>query len=173
MSWDCNHCGQTHEDIPDCFAIGAPWPDLVPEAEFDDRVQLSFSECIVDEQHFFVRGHIEIPIIDHHESLVFSVWSSLSEKSFIHFFDRSEEPDRETDDPYFGWLSSPIWIYPETRHLKLAVQSRAPGLVPLFILEETDHPLAIDQRNGISIARWHEICHVLLSQLNESRRDNS
>jgi hypothetical protein len=42
------------------------------------------------------------------------------------------------------------------------VQSRAPELVPLFTVEPSDHPLAIDQLQGITIARWHEIAHIIL-----------
>jgi hypothetical protein len=116
----------------------------------------------VDEQAFFIRGHIEVPIHDCPEPLSFSVWSSLSEQSFLHMCNRWEGPDRALDPPYFGWLCSPIAVYPNTLHLKLSVQSRAPGLTPLFTVEPTEHPLALDQRNGISIERWHEIAHQLL-----------
>jgi hypothetical protein len=42
--------------------------------------------------------------------------------------ERWESPDRSSDPPYFGWLCSPILVYPSTIHLKLSVQSRAPGL---------------------------------------------
>jgi hypothetical protein len=76
--------------------------------------------------------------------------------------DRWESPDRAFDPPYFGWLSSPIAVYPSTIHLKLSVQSRPPGLTPLFTVEPTKHPLAIDQHSGISIDRWHQIAHQLL-----------
>ena len=76
--------------------------------------------------------------------------------------ERWESPDRSSDPPYFGWLCSPILVYPSTIHLKLSVQSRAPGLTPLFTVEPTDHPLAVDQHNGISIERSHEFAHRLL-----------
>jgi len=71
-------------------------------------------------------------------------------------------PDRATDPPYFGWLCSPIAVYPSTIHLKLSVQSRAPGIVPAFTVDSDDHPLATDQREGISVERWHQIAHQLL-----------
>ena len=62
----------------------------------------------------------------------------------------------------FRLAGSPIAVYPSTIHLKLSVQSRAPGLVPLFNVELNDHPLSIDQHNGISIDQWHEFAHQLL-----------
>jgi hypothetical protein len=162
MSWTCHTCGVQHDDIPLCFGIEAPWHALVPEAEFTQRVELMPDVCVVDEKTFFVRGHIEIPIHDYNEPLAFSVWSSLSEKSFCHMSERWDSPDRAADAPYFGWLCSPIAYYPSTLHLKLSVQSRPPGFVPLFIVEKSEHPLSVDQYNGIGIDRWHEIAHQLL-----------
>jgi hypothetical protein len=162
MSWACHTCGLEHADIPLCFGIEAPWRALVPESEFEQRVDLTPDQCVVDEQHFFIRGHIEIPIRDYPEPLAFSVWSSLSERSFIHMSDRWEAADRASDPPYFGWLSSPIAAWPSTVHLKLSVQSRPPRITPLFTVEPTEHPLALDQHNGISLKRWHEIADQLL-----------
>ena len=163
MTWKCTVCGKDHPDIPLCFGIEAPWRALVPEAEFQRRVDLTKDQCVVDGKEFFIRGHIEIPIIGRPETLAFSVWSSLSEKSFCHMGARWEEPDRESDAPYFGWLCTPIHVYPRTIHLKLSVQSRAPGLVPIFTVEPSDHPLSLDQQNGISVERWHDLAHELLS----------
>ena len=162
MTWTCPICHAAHDELPLCFGIEAPWRALVPEAEFTQRVELNKDLCMVDERVFFVRGHIEIPIHDSPDVLSFSVWSSLSERSFAHLHERWDEPDRGNDPPYFGWLSSPIHVYPSTIHLKLSVQSRSPGFTPLFTVEPSEHPLAVDQQQGISIVRWHELAHQLL-----------
>jgi hypothetical protein len=162
MGWKCHTCGVEHNDTPLCFGIEAPWRALVPENELAQRVELTSDQCVVDEKVFFVRGHIEIPIHDYPEPLAFSVWSSLSESSFLHMCDRWEAADRAFDPPYFGWLCSPVAPYPDSIHLKLSVQSRPPGLTPLFFIEPSDHPLSIDQRDGISIERWHEMAHQIL-----------
>jgi hypothetical protein len=164
MNWKCQTCGLEHESIPLCFGLEAPWRALVPESEYSQRVDLTPDQCVVDQKTFFVRGHIEIPIRDHPEPLAFSVWSSLSENSFIHMSERWDSTDRGSDPPYFGWLCSPIAVYPSTLHLKISVQSRPPGVVPLFSVEESEHPLSLDQYNGISIVRLHEIAHQLLHE---------
>ncbi len=164
MSWRCDICGTEHDEIPLCFGLDAPWRSLVPESEFEQRVALTRDQCVVDEQHFFIRGHIEIPVLEYPKPLVFSVWSSLSEHSFLHMSARWEAWDRASDPPYFGWLCSAIPIYPSTIQLKLSVQSRPPGSTPLFILEATEHPLALDQHNGITIHRWHQLAHELLHE---------
>jgi hypothetical protein len=164
MSWKCELCGVEHEGVPTCFGIEAPWPALVAEDEFEKRVELSADQCVVDEKDFFIRGHVNIPIEIHTEPLSFSVWSSLSEKSFRHMTERWHAADRASDSPYFGWLCSPIRPYPNCIHLKLSVQSRQPGLTPLFTVVSSDHALAHDQQNGITIKRWHQIAHQLLHE---------
>ena len=162
MAWKCRICGRRHSEIPTCFGMDAPWRTYVPELEFKGRVQLSPDRCIIDDNAFFVRGHIEIPIIDHPEPFALSVWCSLSEKSFIHINERWNDNDRDSDEPYFGWLSNSIPIYPETMNLKTHVQSRAVGKAPIIIVEPTEHPLAVDQRNGISKERWHLLAQQIL-----------
>jgi len=145
----------------------APWRAFVPDEEFERRVELTKSLCVVDGEHFFIRGHIDIPIIDHSESLIFSVWSSLSEKSFRHVNERWNAMDRLNDSLYFGWLCSPISVYANALELPLSVQTREVGLVPLFRIRDCNHPLAIDQEGGISKKRWHEIAMKLMEELGE------
>lgn len=162
LAWKCGICGALESEAPLCFGADAPWREMVPEDEFEQRVDLTPDQCVVDEEAFFIRGRLEIPVQGQSESLAFSVWSSLSERSFLHMCERWERADKADDPPYFGWLSSDILAYPETVNLKLSVQSRRPGLVPLFTLQPTDHPLSVDQRAGITEARWHHIAHFLL-----------
>ncbi len=163
FKWKCRVCGQKHDSVPNCFGIEAPWRAFVPDDEFDRRVELSKDQCVVDEEHFFIRGHIELPILETPDSLVFSVWSSLSEKSFSQMSGRWNEADRGEDASYFGWLSSPISPYPNAINLPLSMQSRELGLVPLFTITQSDHPLAMDQRDGISVRRWHEMALAVMS----------
>jgi len=162
MKWQCSICGVEHESVPTCFGSNPPWPLFVQESEFQQRVELSPDQCVVDKKYFFIRGHLQIPIDSYPEPLIFSVWASLSEKSFLHMCEGWNDLERYSDPPYFGWLYSRIPSYPETLELKLSVQSREPGVVPVFTLERTDHPVALDQRNGISIERWKQMAHELL-----------
>src|SRR5262245_20780846 len=118
MTWTRHTCGAEHAGVPLCFGIEAPWRALVPESEFAQRVELNDDQCIVDGRTLFVRGHTQVPIRDYPEPLSFSVWSSLSERSFLHMCRRWDAPDRAGDPPYFGWLSSPIAVYPRTIHLR-------------------------------------------------------
>jgi hypothetical protein len=136
----------------------------VKPEEFVERVQLEKSACVVDEEHFFIRGQILLPILETEDHFIWSVWCSLSEKSFQHTMERWNDPDRDGDH-YFGWLCTSLDTYEQsTIHLKTNVVSRKVGTVPVVWLQHTDHPLYLEQQEGITIARWHEIVHQMLHE---------
>jgi hypothetical protein len=161
MSWRCNICGIEHDELPTCFGGEAPWPALVPASEFENRVLLTKDQCTVDDNAFFIRGHIEIPTLDSADFLLWSVWCSLSEQSHVHISENWENPGR-AGSSYFGWLSTPIPVYPSTIGLKTIVLSRELGRVPLVHVQECDHPLFVEQKNGITKERYTEIVHEVL-----------
>ncbi len=71
-----------------------------------------------------------------------------------------EQPGRESEPPYFGWLSSVVPGYPKTLSLNTMVHTRPVGARPLIELEPTDHPLAVEQRDGISWDRIQQIAEL-------------
>jgi hypothetical protein len=89
---------------------------------------------------------------------------SLSEDGFADACRRWEQPGGELEAPvYFGWLSTDLPGYePTTINLKTNLHTRPIGRRPLIELEPTDHPLAVEQRSGITLARAQEIAEALL-----------
>jgi hypothetical protein len=145
------------------FAFEAPvyWYEM-PETERPHRAVLDEELCTIDGRYFFIKALIRIPV---HESLdVFEwvVWISLSAASFQHVLATWEQSGREFEPPYFGWLSSQIPGYPATLNLKTNVHTRTRGERPTVELEPTDHPLALEQRTGISLTRIREIAEMML-----------
>jgi hypothetical protein len=84
---------------------------------------------------------------------VWLVWASLSEASHERMCERWEVVGREHDAPYFGWLSSYLPYEPTTLNLKTHVHTRRVGVGPTIELEPTDHPLAVEQREGLTLAQ--------------------
>ncbi|MBX2802541.1 MAG: DUF2199 domain-containing protein [Myxococcales bacterium] len=163
MRWQCALCGEAHDELPTVFGAEAPWRLLVPEAEFAQRVKLDDSVCVVDDEHFFMRGQIHLPIHAHDEPFIWSVWCSVSTDSFHRMIRTWDDPDRVKEPPVFGWLHTSLPLYePDTLHLKTMLHEREPGVVPRVEVEPTDHPLAVEQRQGISMARVEEMAHILL-----------
>ncbi|MEK4345728.1 DUF2199 domain-containing protein [Paenibacillus sp. FSL P4-0184] len=156
----CPHCNNELNELPLCYGSEAPYYFYtVPE---EKRTELIRDFCVIDEQHFFIRGHIEIPIIDSKEKFIWSVWVSLSEENFLKSNELLHVEGRETEKPYFGWLSTELSIYPiTTLSLKTMVHTQEVGAVPLIELEQTNHPLAVEQREGITMGRVKEIAHLI------------
>jgi hypothetical protein len=129
----------------------------IPAEEREARCSLGTDDCVVDEKLFFVQGCLEIPVHGETESFSWGVWVSLSEDSFIQFIDSFDESSRSHIGPFFGWLSAELPLYPSTENLKTRVHLRDNGIRPYIELEPTEHPLALEQRNGIPVSRVAEI----------------
>jgi hypothetical protein len=162
-TWTCSCCGRQFDDLPLDWNTDAPVPYLdIPEAERAARAELADNFCTIDGDAFYIRGLIEIPIIGQAGRLAFGVWGSLSAASMGKVSEVWERPDRAEAGPFFAWLCSALPLYPNTLLLKARVHLRAPPTVPYVELEPTDHPLAVEQRHGVTLARVVEIAEALL-----------
>jgi hypothetical protein len=157
MAFRCKDCNEDHEGLPD---LGMDHPDpylAVPEAEREDRTTYTLDRCTVEDEdgtHFFIRGVIYIPVHGQEEPFGVGVWVSQSEKNYERYLDDEEM------EPTFGWLVNRIGFYDEdTSLLKTRVHFSGEGKRPTIELEPTDHPLAVDQRNGITLERAWKIVH--------------
>ncbi len=165
MGYRCSTCGALHDDVPLCFIAPAPWVvDVIPAAERARRVELGEEQCIVDGEHFFVRANLDLPIIGHHETVRWTVWSSLSLANFERTCELWTTPGRESEPPYFGWLSTALPGYPDTRTLQVQVCTEPVGIRPRLVLAVQDHPLARDQADGISWSRAMELSKAALGK---------
>ncbi|MGW2050268.1 DUF2199 domain-containing protein [Streptomyces sp. NPDC001858] len=124
---------------------------------------LSSDQCVIKAQHYFVKGLIEIPVIGSDAVFSWGVWVSLSRDNFARSAELWDSPEREAEEPYFGWLSTELALYtPSTVNLKTHVHTRPVGERPLIELEPTDHPLAVEQRTGITPDRIRKIAEAVL-----------
>src|SRR5262249_23701492 len=160
--WTCKCCGRQHDELPLDWSAKAPDPYLaIPGAERPARTQLNKDFCTIDGNAFYIRGAIEIPIIGRADTLAWGVWASVSAASARAIWEVWDAPDCAGSGPFFGWLSSSLKLYPETFNLKTHVHLRAES-IPFIELEPTDHPLAVEQRTGITVDRVAEIAESLL-----------
>jgi hypothetical protein len=157
MAYRCSTCGKTHDDLPH---MGLDYPDHyfdVPENQRAQRVELTSDTCIIDNEDFFIRGVIEIHVHDYPEVFGFGVWISQKQENFYKYL---ENFDSANIGPFFGWLCNRVSYYKQdTLLMKTMAHFRGDGLRPFIELEESDHPLALDQRNGITLAKAWEIVH--------------
>ncbi len=157
MSYACSICGKMHEGLPD---IGHDKPAHyydVSESERHKRIVLMSDTCELDGQHFFIRGVIEIPVLDYPEKFGLGIWVSLKKENYDIYRKNFDSSDI---GPYFGWLCTHTTYYSEdTLLLKTRVHFQGNNQRPHIELEPSDHPLSIDQEQGITLDKAWEIVH--------------
>lgn len=168
-SFICSTCGKRHEGLPMDLAQDEPFYWQHRDEAHNDANKLAGDWCFVyveNEPHYFVRGIVEIPIIDSTETFNYGLWASLSETNFKRYM-QVYGTDAELEKPaYFGWLSSSLKGYPETLSLKTNVHLQGGKYRPKIVLEHTEHPLAQEQHHGITMDRVQEILEANEIKLN-------
>jgi hypothetical protein len=164
FGFECATCGQYHVGMP---TFGWDWPIQyldVPETERAARVDLAPDYCVIDDEWFFVRGCLDIPVLDHDEPFSWGAWVSLSRDNFHRYAELHDDVAREPGARFVGWLCSAFPGYPEPGEepLKAALHIRPWPTRPFIELEPTNYPLAVEQREGITAERVREIAERLL-----------
>ena len=157
MKYRCHICGEEHKGLPD---LGADRPDpfwMIPETQRAHRINITSDTCQIDNSQFYVRGVISLSIRGTDESLGIGVWVSHHPDNFKAYV---EHPDSGNIGPFFGWLATRLDFYrEETMGLKTMAHYQGGRLRPIIQVEPTNHPLAVDQQEGITFERACEIVH--------------
>lgn len=163
--WECANCDDLHVGL---MALAAFAPDPWPHGEtcepndalrFDGDF-LSEDFCVLSgstQQNYLVRAVLEIPVHGLADKFSFGCWSTLSRENFdtyIAGFDDSDYPDW---GPWTGWLCNSLETYIGDRPQSAYVHPQPDRQRPTLRIMDPDHPLAIDQDEGISIERLIEI----------------
>lgn len=159
----CSTCGQFHDELP--LTLGGPAPTAwyaIPESEREQRTELSSDQCIIDGEFFFLLGRLELPIIGEQQPFTWLTWVSVSEANFDRACELWETEGRESEPGYFAWIQSAFPYPTPTLSLRAALHTQPVGERPLLILEETDHTLSIEQREGVTIERVRQIVEAAL-----------
>jgi hypothetical protein len=152
----CPTCDDWHEGWPDVGYREPYYIAGISASEREKRVFLTSDLCVLDSEFFFVRCLLFLKVRGTGENFAWGVWSSLSKDNFLRY-QKSYDDDMSDWEPMFGYLSNQLSHYPDTLGLKLSVQPGTQGVRPSVQLEPTDHPLAIDQRDGMTLEKLLEI----------------
>ena len=160
MKITCSKCGGDHEITELAWHFDAPavWHEVTAEERELSTLTPDQCELVIDGTlHYFIHALLQIPVFGEKEPFVWGVWCSISESSHLEICAMWDSPERTSIGPHFGWLCNRVPGYPDSLHLKTLVHQRGVGLRPTVELEGTTHPLAVDQRNGISADRLADI----------------
>jgi hypothetical protein len=150
------------------MSFAAEFPDQyanMGREDRDARAVISSDQCIIDQEWFFIRGCLEIPIVGSGDIFLWGLWTSVREEVFDALSECWELKGREQSrGPFKGRLANSLSVYPPTLNLKLQILIRPVGERPLFVVEETDHALAIEQSTGITHDKASAMAALLLHQ---------
>lgn len=163
----CSCCGEALTGLPLDISIG--YPDRIMIMSDADKVKYvsSPSRSMLNwrNKEFFIRGLIEIPILETENYFCYGAWTQVSKKDYKKFLKAWVKSKREDDTVkehiygHFACMMIPI-LYPDAYGLQVAICDRSDRAAG-FVLEPTEHPLSLEQHNGITMERVHEIVRAL------------
>ena len=140
--------------MPQSFFLPAPWYEFVHPDEREQRVLLGEDLCDIDGEHYFVRAHLNLKILDSESQVGFTVWVHISGVDVQHMEEHWQDDERIHEPPYAGWLRSRLPDFADTRGLAVNLQHASPGVVPMAFVKPSDHPLFAAQQFGIARELW-------------------
>jgi hypothetical protein len=154
----CSICGENHRGVP--LSWGPDAPDLwaaLPRVNHEGHGELGTDQCVMDEEHWFIRGRVEIPVVDGGDRFAWLAWVEVSEDDFLAMSDMWTVEGREKGAPYKGRLANNLPLYSDPAlDLQVRLHTRPVGVRPFIEIVE-DHLLRLEQRDGISSHRVQEI----------------
>ena len=143
------------------FLADAP-ADWDPALAGDPGSALGPEQCVIREERWFLRGNLVVPVTDAEDDLVWGVWLAVSEGTFDRATELWQNEGRVREPPYPGWLATALPGYDRpTLGMLARLRHRPVGLRPLVVLHQSDHPLAVEQREGITAARAEELASLV------------
>jgi hypothetical protein len=163
-SYVCATCGERHDGPSLSWSVGGPYPDrprrkrLIRGSEVGTEEQLWVS--FAGGKRLFLRGQLLLPVVDGPHEFAYVVWVEISRSQMRRARKLWDHPGREAEVPWPVLLATRIPGYPDTDGLRASLHHRAPGRRPTVHLDDEDHldhPLVVEQRDGISMGRVAEI----------------
>lgn len=156
-SFVCGVCGQAHEGLSHDFGWKLPdelW--LLPEDVRQEKLDWS-PDASYHEGRWFVRGVLYVPINDTGRQWGWGIWAEIDDKVmgvvYHNFTEDASDAPLQT-----GTIANKIPGFEDSVGQQINLRFRTADLRPLFFFpEDSQHPLAIEQREGVSLERYHEI----------------
>lgn len=164
MPFVCSVCGERHDERLLDIRLGLPHVIHLLDADARSRrAWLADDFAVLDDEHFFVRGLLELPIPELDGRFAYGSWVEVSMPDFQelmrHWHD--EEQFRAVECA----VANELEPYRETLGLGATLRATAPDKLPAIELADTPHELVHDQQHGISLDRSDALAAVVLHRV--------
>lgn len=161
MGFICESCGKDHAGAPHDIGFQRPADYFaVPAEERDSRCKITPDSCVIDENRFFVRGILFVPINNADDNFGWGLWAEITHADFETYRAHRGINGRDVL-PFQGKLSGEHRGYEGLDGHSVRIQLGMAKNRPEFSLEPSNHLLYSEQRDGITLHRVSEILHTV------------
>lgn len=149
----CLICGQQHILSEMELTFGLPDQAFtIPEAERINRLKATDDICIIDDQRFYLRSVLGLPLIEQtSEQYHFGVWAEVGANDFKTIFDMWEDPAQINYPAFQATLSNNIPFCGQSSGQAVALKMTGPTTRPSLTVIDSDSILGQLQGKGIYI----------------------
>lgn len=158
--------GENHRRFgePEIGTLAYRRPSLfleIPEEEIDLRTKCNEDLCVIDDEKFFIRGVLKLPIRETDNHFAWGVWIQVAQVDFERYLDLWDTENVTDETSMTGHLANEIETYVGSEGLEVHVHLQAEKQRPLFVVDSEQHPLGVDQRIGITSERVTQFWQAL------------
>jgi len=153
----CSDCGKDldEHDIEPGFEL----PDVVWEIPLDEREERAIYTadlCSLDDDRFFIRCVAYVRVHGGREDFAWGLWAEVSEEVF-EWYRSVYGSDRRAGSHARAFVANTPPGYESLEEQRATIVFRNGPVRPKLELLPSDHGLYAEQRDGISLSRFHEI----------------
>ena len=159
MGYTCEVCGRFHDD--ELRDVRAGLPEEIFELTEEERGRRAWIDpggdfATLDGNRCFVRALIEVPLSLEDDRFGWGVWVRVGSDDADELIERWVDPEA-CGRTYPGLLATDLPAYGATVDEPGMLRLGPVDALPSFELDDPRHPLAIEQRAGISLGRAREL----------------
>jgi len=161
MPFVCSVCGEHHDQR--LLDIRLALPHAIHLLAADARTRrawLADDFAVLDDERFFVRGFLELPIPGIDDRFAYGSWVEVSMPDFQELMRHWH--DDEQFDAVECTIANELEPYRDTLGLRGTLRATAPDKLPAIELADAPHDIVDAQRRGISVGRSDELAAVVL-----------
>ncbi len=156
MGFVCSVCGEFHAERMLDIRLSLPDPIFaLDDEERDARAWLADDFAVLDEERFFVRGLLELPILELGSRFGYGTWVEVAGYEFQQLLEHWQDPDQFA--PVKGTVANELAPYVGTEGLRATLSPVSVDTLPSVTLDDAAHPLVADQQAGITADRSDEL----------------
>jgi len=161
MGFVCSVCGAFHAERMLDTRMSLPDPIFsLDDDERERRAWLADDFAVLDDDRFFVRGLLELPIRDLQARFGYGTWIEVEGDAFRQLIEHWDDPDQFS--PVEGTVANELAPYVGTAGLAARLNPVSLDELPAVTLADSPHPLVADQQRGISTDRSEELAATVL-----------